>query len=55
VPEYQDQVVHVTGIEGTVIATYEIAGVKYVDVRVDDHIYEKTPEANWRTVVAVDE
>lgn len=54
--EYQDEVKHVDGeTVGTVIAMYTIEDVLYLDVRSDDRIYYKTPEANWETTVPVDE
>lgn len=55
-PEYQDEVVHVYGeVTGTVIATYTIDNVLYLDVRSDDRIYYKTPAENWQTTIPVDE
>lgn len=55
--DYQDEVKHkLNDIVGTVIATYELDGRQYFDVRVDEQrIYYKTIAANWETTVAVDE
>jgi len=54
--DFQDEVRHVSGEAfGTVIAVYEKNGVRYFDVRADDHIYYETPAANWITTKATDE
>lgn len=52
-PNYQDEVQHKKNeTRGVVIAVYEIGGIKYFDVRSDEHIHYKTIAANWKTVVA---
>ena len=49
-PDFQDEVKHKGGTIGTVIATYTLRGVPYLDVRADDRIYYKTPAANWTVI-----
>ena len=54
--DYQDEVKHtLNDVVGTVIAMYEINGISYLDVRVDEGIYYQTLAANWETTVAVNE
>jgi hypothetical protein len=54
-PEFQDDVKHKSGeATGRVIATYELRGVDYFDVRLDDEegsILYETPAVNWITII----
>lgn len=51
-----DEVAHKTADSaGVVVAIYAEQGTTYLDVREDDHIHYKTPEANWDVVAAADE
>jgi hypothetical protein len=52
-PDFQDEVTHIlTGMTGTVIATYVQGGVSYLDVRSAsyDRIFYKTPAVGWTVV-----
>lgn len=50
-PDFQDEVVHTGGTIGTVIATYTLEGVPYLDVRgLEDRIYYKTLASNWTVI-----
>ena len=51
-PDYLDEVRNtVSGVTGIVDATYVLAGVKYLDVIVDDEIRYKSPAKNWEITV----
>jgi len=55
-PDYQDEVKHTKNeTTGVVIAVYEKNGIRYFDVRADDHVYYKTPAENWTVISKVDE
>jgi hypothetical protein len=52
-PSFQDEVTHkLSGVTGTVIATYTSGGVAYLDVRSAsyDRIFYKSPAENWTVV-----
>jgi len=55
-PDYQDEVQHLLNdVAGTVITIYEEDGITYLDVMTETRIYYKTPQSNWKTVVAFEE
>jgi len=55
-PDYQDEVKNINNeTTGVVIAVYIKNGVKYFDVRTDEHIYYETPASNWTVVLKVNE
>lgn len=55
-PEFQDEVRHVSGeAVGVVIAKYTLNDIEFLDVRTDEKIIYETPNANWETIVPVDE
>ena len=51
-PDYLDEVINtVSDVTGIVDATYEISGVKFIDVIVDDEMHYKSPAKNWTVTV----
>ena len=55
-PDFLDEVKNVvSGVSGTVLAVYILAGVPYLDVRIAQRMYYRTPASNWETVHANDE
>ena len=55
-PGYQDEVKNKNNeFSGVVIAVYEISGIKYFDVRVDERIFYETRAENWVLVSKVNE
>ena len=51
-PNYLDEVKNtVSGVTGIVDDTYVLAGVKYLDVIVDDDMWYKSPAKNWEITV----
>jgi hypothetical protein len=48
IPEYRDDVKNkFTGILGIVDASYNIAGIEYIDVIVGDEMHYKMRRSNW--------
>lgn len=54
-PDFMDIVKHkFNDVSGTVIATYTINSIPYLDVRSEDdsRVYWQTPTANWDVIIA---
>jgi len=55
-PDYLDEVkCKINDTAGTVNAIYEIDGITYLDVEVDDRIYYKSPASVWETIIPYEE
>jgi len=55
-PEFLDEVTNtVSGVSGTVLAIFPLNGETYLDVRVAQRMYYRTPASNWTVVIPNDE
>ncbi len=54
-PSFQDEVQHIGGTMGTVIATYKIDDIDYLDVRIGEHILWKTLAKKWEVIRTLEE
>jgi hypothetical protein len=56
IPDFMDEVSNIiSGVSGTVVATYNISGVDYIDVRVGERMYYKMVRSNWKVIKKYEE